>query len=283
SPNVTGPAAPLDTSGLTTQARVAFSREGYAVAVWDSQSIYGTRICPGAAVPTNVTKSDIRFSIFQDATGNWNPPTVAAAAPANLVVGDAITRQDGVVTWWDAVAPANTTCPSGPVSVPLAWPRYAIWDGNGFVQIDTVPGQRPAAAGYFESLEVRSGMGASPDQRGHVGAVFPVTTVTDPCTGAGLSHEVWRAIWNATTNSWQNGTPVDDGGNPAIAYGAEAGGDRGRMVYQGPEPPPGSGVDPTINRSLLNGTDIAPVGQVDAATGYSPTIAQLATDTALVV
>ena len=366
SPNVTGPAAPLDTSGLTTQARVAFSREGYAVAVWDSQSIYGTRICPGAAVPTNVTKSDIRFSIFQDATGNWNPPTVAAAAPANLsnpiydegftrpviaidnngngllafsyrqtdpcttgggtrqirysvwngtgqtfgpdallaassapptfdvdpmaiafsshlVVGDAITRQDGVVTWWDAVAPANTTCPSGPVSVPLAWPRYAIWDGNGFVQIDTVPGQRPAVAGYFESLEVRSGMGASPDQRGHVGVVFPVTTVTDPCTGAGLSHEVWRAIWNATTNSWQNGTPVDDGGNPAIAYGAEAGGDRGRMVYQGPEPPPGGGVDPTINRSLLNGTDIAPVGQVDAATGYSPTIAQLATDTALVV
>src|SRR5205807_1439531 len=84
SPNVTGPAAPLDTTSLTTQARVAFSREGYAVAVWDSQSVYGTRICPGAAVPTNLTKSDIRFSIFQDATGNWTPPTVAAAAPANL-------------------------------------------------------------------------------------------------------------------------------------------------------------------------------------------------------
>src|SRR5438876_1198981 len=366
SPNVTDPAAPLDTSGVTTQARVAFSREGYAVAVWDSQSVYGARICPGAAVPTNVTKSDIRFSIFQDATGNWAPPAVAATAPANLsnpiydegftrpviaidnngngllaftyrqtdpctkggrtrqiryavwngttptcgpdallaassappnfdvdpmavafsshlVLGDAITRQDGVVTWWDAVAPANTTCPSGPVSVPLAWPRYAIWDGNGFVQIDTVPGERPAAAGYFESLEVRSGMGASSDQRGHVGVAFPVTTVTDPCTGAGMRHDVWRAIWNATTNSWQNGTAVDDGGNPSIAYGADVGGDRGRMVYQGPEPPPGGGVDPTINRSLLNGTDIASVGQVDAATGYAPAIAQLAPDTALVV
>src|SRR5438876_2864272 len=366
SPNVTDPAAPLDTSGVTTQARVAFSREGYAVAVWDSQSVYGARICPGAAVPTNVTKSDIRFSIFQDATGNWAPPAVAATAPANLsnpiydegftrpviaidnngngllaftyrqtdpctkggrtrqiryavwngttptcgpdallaassappnfdvdpmavafsshlVLGDAITRQDGVVTWWDAVAPANTTCPSGPVSVPLAWPRYAIWDGNGFVQIDTVPGERPAAAGYFESLEVRSGMGASSDQRGHVGVAFPVTTVTDPCTGAGMRHDVWRAIWNATTNSWQNGTAVDDGGNPSIAYGADVGGDRGRMVYQGPEPPPGGGVDPTINRSLLNGTDIASVGQVDAATGYGPAIAQLAPDTALVV
>jgi len=366
SPNVTGPAAPLDTSGLTTQARVAFSREGYAVAVWDSQSVYGARICPGAALPTNVTKSDVRFSIFQDATGSWTPPAVAAAAPADpsnpiyneefnrpviaidnngngllaftyrqtdpcttdggtrqirysvwngtnqtfgpdallaassapptfdvdpmavafsshLVVGDAITRQDGVVTWWDAVAPANMTCPSGPVSVPLAWPRYAIWDGNGFVQIDTVPGQRPVAANHFESLEVRNGMGASSDQRGHVGVAFPVTTVTDPCTGAGLSHEVWRAIWNSTTNSWQNGTPVDEGGNPAIAFGAGVGGDRGRMVYQGPEPPPGGGADPTINRSLLNGTDIAPVGQVDAATGYAPTIAQLAPDTALVV
>ena len=366
SPNVTVSAAPLDTSGRATQARVAFSREGYAVAVWDSQSIYGTRLCPGAAVPTNLTKSDIRFSIFQDATGNWTPSAVAATAPANLsnpvynegftrpvvaidnngngllaftyrqtdpcttgggtrqirysvwngtnltfgpdallaasaappnfdvdpmavafsshlVVGDAITRQDGIVTWWDAVAPANATCPSGPVSVPLAWPRYAIWDGNGFVQIDTVPGQRLVGANYFESLDVRSGMGASSDQRGHVGVAFPVTTVTDPCTGAGLSHDVWRAIWNATTNSWQNGTAVDAGGNPAIAYGAEVGGDRGRMVYQGPDPLPGGGVDPTINRSLLNGTDIAPVGQVDAATGYAPAIAQLAPDTALVV
>src|SRR5438552_153770 len=265
SPNVTDPAAPLDTSGVTTQARVAFSREGYAVAVWDSQSVYGARICPGAAVPTNVTKSDIRFSIFQDATGNWAPPAVAATAPANLsnpIYDEGFTR---------------------PVSVPLAWPRYAIWDGNGFVQIDTVPGERPAAAGYFESLEVRSGMGASSDQRGHVGVAFPVTTVTDPCTGAGMRHDVWRAIWNATTNSWQNGTAVDDGGNPSIAYGADVGGDRGRMVYQGPEPPPGGGVDPTINRSLLNGTDIAPVGQVDAATGYAPAIAQLAPDTALVV
>ncbi len=334
--------------------------------MWDSQSIYGTRICPGASVPTNVTKSDVRFSIFQDATGNWTPSEVAAVAPADpsnpiyderftrpviaidnngngllaftyrqtdpcttgggtrqirysvwngtnqtfgpdallaassapptfdvdpmavafsshLVVGDAITRQDAIVTWWDAVAPGNKTCPSGPVSVPLAWPRYAIWDGNGFVQIDVIPGLRPAVADHFESLEVQSGMGASSDQRGHVGVAFPVTTMTDPCTGADLSREVWRAIWNATTNSWQNGTPVDDGGNPAIAYGAEVGGDRGRMVYQGPEPPPGGGVDPTINRSLLNGTDIAPVGQVDAATGYSPTIAQLAPDTALVV
>src|SRR5207253_692290 len=134
-----------------------------------------------------------------------------------------------------------------------------------------------------ESLDGRSGMRAAADQRGHVGVAFPVTAVTDPWTGAGLSHDVWRAIWNATTNSWQNGTAVDAGGNPAIAYGAEVGGDRGRMVYQGPEPPPGGGVDPTINRSLLNGTDIAPVGQVDAATGYAPTIAQLAPDTALVV
>jgi len=363
SPNVTSPGAPLDTTGLSTQARVAFSREGYAVAVWDSQSVYGARICPGATVSTNVTKSDIRFSIFQDGTGNWTSPAVAAAAPADpsnpiydetftrpviaidnngngllafaygqtdpcstsggirqirysvwsganstfgpdallaasglppsfdvdplavafsshLVVGDAITRQDGIVTWWDAVAPGTKTCPSGPVSVPLVWPRYAIWNGSGFVQIDTIPGQRSASSDHFESLEIRSGMAASSDQRGHIGVAFPVTTMTDPCTGAGLSHEVWRAIWNATTNSWQNGTRVDDGGNPAIAYGADVPGDRGRMVYQGPEP--GGGANPTVNRSLLNGTNIAPVGQVDAATGHAPTIAQLAHDTTLV-
>src|SRR5207244_7620611 len=55
------------------------------------------------------------------------------------------------------------------------------------------------------------------------------------------------------------------------------------MLYQRQELPSGGGVDPTSNRRLLNCTDIAPGGQVYAATGYSPTIAQLATDTALVV
>src|SRR5438093_9335193 len=55
SPNVTDPAAPLDTSGVTTQARVAFSREGYAVAVWDSQSDFGARIYSGRCGPMTIS------------------------------------------------------------------------------------------------------------------------------------------------------------------------------------------------------------------------------------
>src|SRR5437016_6758049 len=135
SPNVTGPSAPLDTTGLTTQARVAFSREGYAVAVWDSQSVYGTRICPGAAVPTNLTKSDIRFSIFQDATGNWNPPTVAAAAPANLsnpIYDEGFTRPVIAIDNNGNVLLAFTyrqtdPCTTGGGTRQI---RYSVWDGT---------------------------------------------------------------------------------------------------------------------------------------------------------
>src|SRR5436189_299969 len=231
SPNGTGPAAPANLSNPIydagfTRPVIAIDNNGNGLLAFSYRQ---TDPCT-----TGGGTRQIRYSVWNGTGQTFGPDALLAASSApptfdvdpmaiafssHLVVGDAITRQDGVVTWWDAVAPANTTCPSGPVSVPLAWPRYAIWDGNGFVQIDTVPGQRPAAAGYFESLEVRSGMGASPDQRGHVGVVFPVTTVTDPCTGAGLSHEVWRASWNATTNSWQNGPPSESTGDVNAAGG----------------------------------------------------------------
>lgn len=366
-PNLANPAEPLDTAGATKQVRVSFSREGYAVAVWDSESVYGDRICSGSTEQTNVTKTDIKFSVFRDTTGAWTVPVVAAAAPADpgnplyneafthpviaidsngngllvyaywrldpcgeapatreirysiwtggnssfqpsavlevsapssifsfeplavafsahLAAADGVTRQDGIVTWWEAVdLKGIQECPPGPpVSVPRFWPRYAHWNGSGFDRIDDVPGRREAGSGRFESLEVRSGMAASPDQLGRIGIAFPVSTKTDLCVDASPSREVWRAIWNSTTETWTAGTKVDDGGHPSLAYGTDPSQERARVVYQVPDPPQG-GIDPIINRSTLDGMAITNVGQVDDATGFTPTIAHLAHDTALVV
>jgi len=127
--NVASAQIPNLLTGNNSRPSIAFSREGFAVAVWDNVKQVGTVPCGNPPYPNPVYQGDILFSVW-NGTG-WSNAAVAAAGADDVHLIDPSIAIDnngnGIVTYTKEFTQRDQGCPN---LVPIVSVEYVKFKGS---------------------------------------------------------------------------------------------------------------------------------------------------------
>lgn len=207
--NVPASSIPNPIAGDHRQPSIAFSREGFAVAVWENFRQAGTINC--ADVPDPVYRGDILFSVWNGT--NWSDAAIAIAGANDTILKDAAIAIDsngnGLILYTKQVVTRNAGCPGDSI-YSVEYGRFQGFTKSFFAEgtLDGPAANAPILAGSeaaFTSKLLAPGLFT-----GHqaVAAWWSNDTVySKNCTDAsGNQFQVqiptfWpkKAIWNGTS------------------------------------------------------------------------------------
>lgn len=122
------PTLPPDNPPTYRHPKVAFSREGYAIAVWSTFDEAGTVDCGGGPIPRY--KGDIMYSVFNGT--NWGPnKTLAESAVDNIYLYPSIAIDNngyGLVVWTHRLI--EDPCGGPEVKIGI---RSKEWNGSDWI------------------------------------------------------------------------------------------------------------------------------------------------------
>ena len=219
-----------------------------------------------------------------------NPPGISVptrlepeiAFNSNLLSPGLITRQQGVAAWWDFTV-HSVDCGSFERMLPSFWPKYAVWNGNDFEQIDFIPERLMPPSDLTDNISISTqGISISSDQFGHAKAVWVIERVFgDPCSFPSQELETWSAIWNGS--DWElKAAKFNSLGEVNPTEGFQIGIDLAYLPNNEAIAVYNDIVSSGDNKILwsLEGTDTtwSNNGQANSGNGFEPAIASLAHD-----
>jgi hypothetical protein len=133
SPNY--PSAPLASGNMPN---IAFSREGWAMAIWGEKVQTGTCITPDG-VPIPIYRGDIKFSIFNVTRRNWSTPALVASPQTgdNIYLDPALAFDEngtGIAIWAHEYIKRHPDCTEEIIAASI---HMSFWDGGAWIG-DTV-------------------------------------------------------------------------------------------------------------------------------------------------